>query len=50
VQRPSGIATLTARYVEEAGGRVRILDTRKTTPGLRVLERYAVRCGGCSTR
>jgi nicotinate-nucleotide pyrophosphorylase (carboxylating) len=46
VQRLSGIATLTARFVERAGGRARILDTRKTTPGLRVLEKYAVRCGG----
>lgn len=47
VQRLSGIATLTARYVAEtAGTKVRIVDTRKTTPGLRLLERYAVRCGG----
>jgi nicotinate-nucleotide pyrophosphorylase (carboxylating) len=46
IQRLSGIATLTARFVERAGGRARILDTRKTTPGLRVLEKYAVRCGG----
>lgn len=47
VQRLSGIATLTARYVEAvAGTRARIADTRKTTPGLRALERYAVRCGG----
>ena len=47
VQRLSGIATLTARFVEAiAGTRARIVDTRKTTPGLRVLERYAVRCGG----
>lgn len=46
-QRMSGIATLTARYVAgTTGTRARILDTRKTTPGLRVLERYAVRCGG----
>jgi nicotinate-nucleotide pyrophosphorylase (carboxylating) len=46
-QRMSGIATLTARYVEEAAGaRARIVDTRKTTPGLRVLERQAVRDGG----
>jgi nicotinate-nucleotide pyrophosphorylase (carboxylating) len=49
VQRMSGIATLTARYVEAAAGTsARIVDTRKTTPGLRVLERYAVRCGGGS--
>jgi len=47
VQRLSGIATLTARYVAEAAGtKARIVDTRKTTPGLRLLERYAVRCGG----
>ena len=47
VQRLSGIATLTARYVAAvAGTNARIVDTRKTTPGLRLLERYAVRCGG----
>jgi len=47
VQRLCGIATLTARYVAEtAGTKARIVDTRKTTPGLRELERYAVRCGG----
>jgi len=47
VQRLSGIATLTARYVEAvAGTRARIYDTRKTTPTLRALEKYAVRCGG----
>lgn len=47
VQRMSGIATLTARYVAEvAGTTARIVDTRKTTPGLRLLERHAVRCGG----
>jgi nicotinate-nucleotide pyrophosphorylase (carboxylating) len=47
VQRLSGIATLTARYVAAAGNaNVRITDTRKTTPGLRLFERYAVRCGG----
>jgi len=46
IQRLSGVATLTARFVERAGGRARVLDTRKTTPGLRVLEKYAVRCGG----
>ncbi len=46
-QRLSGIATLTARFVEAVQGtRARIVDTRKTTPGLRALERYAVRCGG----
>lgn len=47
VQRMSGVATLTARYVEAVAGHdVRIADTRKTTPGLRALERHAVRCGG----
>ena len=47
VQRMSGIATLTSRFVQEAEGtNARIVDTRKTTPGLRLLERYAVRCGG----
>ena len=46
-QRLSGIATKTAHFVELiAGTRVRIVDTRKTTPGLRVLEKYAVRVGG----
>jgi nicotinate-nucleotide pyrophosphorylase (carboxylating) len=47
VQRMSGIATLTARHVAEiAGTAARIVDTRKTTPGLRAFERHAVRCGG----
>ena len=47
VQRMSAIATTTARYVAEVSGtKARIVDTRKTTPGLRALERYAVRCGG----
>jgi nicotinate-nucleotide pyrophosphorylase (carboxylating) len=47
VGRLSGVATGTARYVEAvAGTKARVLDTRKTTPGLRVLEKYAVRCGG----
>lgn len=47
LQRMSGIATLTARYVEAVRGtKARILDTRKTTPGLRALEKYAVRTGG----
>ena len=47
VQRLSAIATLTAKYVAEiAGTKARIVDTRKTTPGLRLVERYAVRCGG----
>lgn len=47
VQRLSGIATLTARFVAAVEGTgTRIVDTRKTTPGLRSLEKYAVRCGG----
>jgi len=47
VQRLSGIATLTARYVDAVRGtRAQILDTRKTTPTLRAVEKYAVRCGG----
>ena len=47
VQRLAGVATLTARFVEEvAGTGVQILDTRKTTPGWRALEKYAVACGG----
>ncbi len=47
IGRLSGIATLTRRFVEEVEGRgVAILDTRKTTPGLRMLEKYAVQIGG----
>lgn len=46
LQRLSGIATLTRRFVEAAGGRITVLDTRKTTPTLRTLEKYAVRVGG----
>jgi nicotinate-nucleotide pyrophosphorylase (carboxylating) len=47
VGRLSGIATLTANYVRHtAGTKMRICCTRKTTPGLRALEKYAVRCGG----
>ncbi len=47
VQRLSGVATLTARFVEAVRGtKARILDTRKTTPGWRRWEKYAVRCGG----
>ena len=47
MQRMSGIATLTSRYVSLiAGTKARIVDTRKTTPGLRLLEKYAVRVGG----
>ena len=46
LQRLSGIATAARRYVEAAGGRTTILDTRKTTPTLRALEKYAARAGG----
>jgi nicotinate-nucleotide pyrophosphorylase (carboxylating) len=46
VQRLSGIATLTRRFVDVAAGRITVLDTRKTTPTLRVLEKYAVVAGG----
>jgi len=46
IQRMSGIATLTALHVAACDGRARVLDTRKTTPNLRTLEKYAVRCGG----
>jgi len=47
LQRMSGIATLTRKFVDAvAGTKARILDTRKTVPGLRVLDKYAVRCGG----
>jgi len=46
VQQLSGIATETRRYVDAAGGRITVLDTRKTTPTFRELEKYAVRCGG----
>jgi nicotinate-nucleotide pyrophosphorylase (carboxylating) len=45
LQRLSGIATLTRRFVDAAGGRIIVLDTRKTTPTLRALEKYAVRAG-----
>jgi nicotinate-nucleotide pyrophosphorylase (carboxylating) len=48
LQRLSGIATRTRQFVDAAGGRITILDTRKTTPGLRTLEKYAVRCGGAT--
>jgi nicotinate-nucleotide pyrophosphorylase (carboxylating) len=48
LQRLSGISTRTRRFVDAAGGRITILDTRKTTPTLRVLEKYAVRAGGAS--
>jgi nicotinate-nucleotide pyrophosphorylase (carboxylating) len=47
VQRLTGVATLTRRYVEAVRGTAcEVVDTRKTTPGWRVLEKYAVRCGG----
>jgi nicotinate-nucleotide pyrophosphorylase (carboxylating) len=46
LQRLCGIATLTSQFVAAADGRITILDTRKTTPGFRALEKYAVRCGG----
>ena len=47
LQRLSGIATLTSRYVDAVRGtKAKILDTRKTTPGWRMLEKYAVRAGG----
>jgi nicotinate-nucleotide pyrophosphorylase (carboxylating) len=48
LQRLSGIATRARRFVDAAGGRIRVLDTRKTTPTLRVLEKYAVRAGGAT--
>jgi nicotinate-nucleotide pyrophosphorylase (carboxylating) len=46
LQRLSGISTLTNKFVKAAGKGVKILDTRKTTPGLRYLEKYAVKIGG----
>jgi nicotinate-nucleotide pyrophosphorylase (carboxylating) len=47
LQRLSGIATLTRMFVDAVSGtKARILDTRKTAPGLRILDKYAVRCGG----
>ncbi|HTM02191.1 MAG TPA: carboxylating nicotinate-nucleotide diphosphorylase [Vicinamibacterales bacterium] len=46
MQRLSGIATLTRQFVDAAAGRIIVLDTRKTTPLLRALEKYAVRAGG----
>lgn len=47
LQRLSGIATLTRKFVDAVTGtKARILDTRKTAPGLRMLDKYAVRCGG----
>jgi nicotinate-nucleotide pyrophosphorylase (carboxylating) len=48
IQRLSGVATLARRYADAvAGTRVRVVDTRKTTPGFRVLEKHAVAAGGC---
>jgi len=47
LQRMSGVATQTRKFVDAiAGTKARILDTRKTVPGLRVIDKYAVRCGG----
>jgi len=46
LQRLSGIATRARQFADAAAGRITVLDTRKTTPGLRVLEKYAVRVGG----
>jgi nicotinate-nucleotide pyrophosphorylase (carboxylating) len=48
MQRLTGVSTMTRRFVDALphGSRTRITDTRKTTPGLRALERYAIRCGG----
>jgi nicotinate-nucleotide pyrophosphorylase (carboxylating) len=48
LQHLSGIATLARQYVRAAGGTITVLDTRKTTPTLRVLEKYAVRVGGAT--
>jgi nicotinate-nucleotide pyrophosphorylase (carboxylating) len=51
LQHLSGIATLTRKFVQAVGGRIRVLDTRKTAPGLRFVEKYAVRTGGgCNHR
>jgi len=46
LQRLSGIATLTRKFVKTIGNRIKIMDTRKTTPGLRIIEKYAVKTGG----
>ena len=46
MQRLSGTATLVRQFADAAAGKCRVVDTRKTTPGLRALQRYAVRCGG----
>ena len=46
IQRLCGIATITSQYVDAVESKVKILDTRKTTPGLRLFEKHAVTCGG----
>lgn len=48
LQRLSGIATLTRRFVDAAGGKITVLDTRKTTPTMRALEKHAVAAGGAT--
>ena len=48
LQRLSGTATLARGFADAAGGRIVVLDTRKTTPLLRILEKYAVRVGGAT--
>jgi nicotinate-nucleotide pyrophosphorylase (carboxylating) len=48
LQHLSGVATLTRRFVQASGGAITILDTRKTTPTFRILEKYAVRTGGAT--
>ena len=48
LQRLSGVATIARRFADAAGGHIVVLDTRKTTPGLRTLEKYAVRAGGAT--
>jgi nicotinate-nucleotide pyrophosphorylase (carboxylating) len=48
MQRLTGIATLTRQFVDAAGGRIIVLDTRKTTPLMRAIEKYAVRAGGAT--
>jgi nicotinate-nucleotide pyrophosphorylase (carboxylating) len=48
VQHLSGIATLTRRFVDATGGALTVLDTRKTIPTLRMLAKYAIRCGGAA--
>src|SRR3954462_13272759 len=48
IQQLSGVATLSRKFADAiAGPGVRVIDTRKTTPGFRALQKYAVRCGGC---